>query len=237
MDVQELFGTIPVVQRRVPVPQPPSRWDVFHPELSDEDGIIGAGADLEPSTLIAAYSSGVFPWPHGDWLPWFSPDPRAVIPAGGLHVSRRLARTIRQGRFRLTINADFREVMRGCAERGDEGTWVTPEMVEAYCRLHELGWAHSVEAWDGAGELAGGLYGISIGAFFAAESMFHRQRDASKVALLGLMAHCARAGIELVDIQILTPHTASMGAVEVSRAEYLRRLGEAVRTDVRFARP
>lgn len=210
---------------------------MVHAELADEDGIIGAGADLEPSTLLAAYRAGVFPWPHGEWVPWFSPDPRAVIPVGGLHVSRRLARTIRQGRFRLTIDAAFRAVMLGCGERGEEGTWVTPEMVDAYCALYELGWAHSVEAWDGAGELAGGLYGISVGAFFAAESMFHRQRDASKVALAGFMAHCERAGIELVDIQMLTPHTASMGAVEVPREEYLRRLGEAVGKDVRFTIP
>lgn len=233
---EDLFGQIEVVNAYEPVPQPPSEWEPFRIDEADEHGIVGIGADLEPPTLLAAYSSGVFPWPHGDWLPWFSPDPRAIIPVGGLHVSRRLERTIRQGRFRLTINGAFRDVMLGCSRPGDEAdTWVTPPMVEAYCRMHTLGWAHSVEAWDAEGELAGGLYGVSIGGLFAAESMFYRARDASKVALAGFMSHCARVGIELVDVQVLTPHTASMGAVEVSREEYLRRLAEAVGKDVRFA--
>lgn len=186
------------------------------------------GADFEPSTIIAAYQAGAFPWPHdGEELLWFSPDPRAIIPIGGLHVSRRLARTLRQGRFQITVDACFAEVMQACADR-DEGTWITPRLIDGYTRLHALGWAHSVEAWTADGVLAGGLYGVRVGQMFGAESMFHTVTDASKAAMAGLMQWVEAERITLVDVQVLNPHTASMGAVEIPRSEYLARLREAI---------
>jgi leucyl/phenylalanyl-tRNA--protein transferase len=160
-------------------------------------------------------------------LLWFSPDPRAVIPIGGLHVSRRLARTLRSGRFTATVNAAFEAVVRACAVR-DEGTWITPALIDGYRELHRLGWAQSIETWTADGELAGGLYGVRVGGMFGAESMFHRVDDASKAAMVAMMEWVQREGIELVDIQVLTPHTASMGGIEISRAEYLRRLRRAL---------
>ena len=210
-----------------PVSLPPAPY-AFADMEPDETGLVGHGADFEPGTIIAAYRAGCFPWPHPSYERlWFSPDPRTVIPAGGLHISRRLARTIRSGGFRVTVDGAFREVIRACSVARPEGTWITPGLMAAYLRLHELGWAHSVEAWTAEGELAGGLYGIRVGRMFGAESMFHRVRDGSKVALAGFMQWCEAEGIELVDIQVLTEHTASLGAVEIPRAEYLRRLARA----------
>jgi leucyl/phenylalanyl-tRNA--protein transferase len=190
---------------------------------------VGAGGDLEPSTIVASYRAGIFPWPHAEEeLLWFSPDPRAVLPIDGLVVSRRLGRKARSGRFRVTVDAAFEEVMRGCADRPGEGTWITPALVRGYTELHRLGWAHSVEAWGIDGALAGGLYGVGVGAMFGAESMFHRETDASKVAMVALVQHARRIGIELIDIQVLTDHTERTGGASISRAEYLRRLGRAL---------
>src|SRR5262245_18348145 len=153
---------------------------LFDPAAADDQGLVAVGGDLAPATLLRAYRRGVFPW-YGEGLPvcWWSPDPRAVIPLAVLHVPRRLASTLRSGRFRTSADEDFAGVIRGCADRPGEGTWLLPEMIEAYERLHELGYAHSVEAWSGGG-LAGGLYGVALGGLFAAESMFHRVTDASK---------------------------------------------------------
>jgi leucyl/phenylalanyl-tRNA---protein transferase len=151
----------------------------------------------------------------------------------GLHVSRRLARTLRSGKFELTFNHNFFGVMSGCADRPEEGTWITPAMLEAYQELHRLGQAHSVEAWQ-EGQLVGGVYGVAIGGFFAAESMFHRRSDASKVALVHLFEHLRQRGFTLFDTQIITPHTASLGAIEIPRREYLRRLEQAIELPVRF---
>lgn len=218
---------------------PPSRF--FPPvESADPDGLIGFGGRLTPDWLLDAYSHGIFPWPSGDErqpVPWWSPDPRAILELDGLHITRRLARTCRSRRFRVTIDRDFAGVMRGCAtgpsRRG--GTWITPAMIAAYCRLHELGHAHSVEVWcDDL--LAGGLYGVTIGAFFAAESKFFRVRDASKVALVRLVDHLRARGYQLLDIQQLTPHTARLGAVEIPRRRYLARLADAVGRSVTFGR-
>ena len=167
------------------------------PELADADGFVGVGGDLAPATLVRAYSDGVFPWfNEGDPILWWSPDPRAVIelhaldpafaPYGGLHVSRRLARTIHSGKFHVTVNRCFRRIMRACGEARDGGTWVTSDMLAAYTELHRLGHAHSVESWVGD-ELAGGVYGLAIGGLFAAESMFYRITDGSKVALAALV--------------------------------------------------
>ena len=211
-----------------PQPLPPSPY-AFADMEPDEQGLVGHGADFEPPTIIAAYRAGCFPWPHPSYERlWFSPEPRAILPVGGLHVSRRLVRTARAGGFRVTVDAAFGEVIRSCSLNRPEGSWITPSLTAAYARLHELGWAHSVEAWTREGDLAGGLYGIRVGRMFGAESMFHRVRDGSKVALVGFMQWCEAEGIELVDIQVLTDHTASLGGVEISRHEYLQRLANAI---------
>ncbi|MGH2634052.1 MAG: leucyl/phenylalanyl-tRNA--protein transferase [Tepidiformaceae bacterium] len=196
------------------------------------DGFVGFGGDFAPETIVGAYRAGAFPWPHDDVDElWYSPDPRAVIPLDGLHISRRLRRTLRSGHFHVSLDAAFGQVIAGCAER-EEGTWITPAIVSAYGKLHDLGWAHSFEVWSGDEELVGGLYGLGVGAMFGAESMFHRANDASKVAMVALVEHASRIGIELIDIQVLTEHTQRMGAVEVSRADYLRRLEHALAREV-----
>ncbi len=205
----------------------------FEPERADETGLVAVGGDLEPATLIHAYRSGVFPWfGEGDPILWWSPDPRAVFELDGLHVSRRLARTIRSGKFRLTINRSFGKVIRACADR-EGGTWITRAMSVAYERLHRLGVAHSVEAWQGE-KLAGGIYGVALGGFFSGESMFARATDASKVAIAFLMDHLRERRFRLFDTQVLTGHTARMGAVEIQRTDYLRRLRDALQLRARF---
>lgn len=218
-----------------PTPLPPSRYAFPNPRRAGADGLVGIGGDLEPSTIIAAYRRGIFPWPaEGIDLVWWSPDPRAIIPVEALHVARRLRQTLRQRRARVTINADFAAVIAACADRGEDGTWITPAVRAAYERLHELGWAHSVEVWTDAGVLAGGLYGLAIGGLFAAESMFHRVRDASKIALVALVQQCRAAGVQLLDVQMPSAHLTSMGAVTVSRKEYLSRVAQAVDRVVNF---
>ena len=204
------------------------------PELADEHGLVALGGDLSPGRLLEAYRRGVFPWfGEDDPICWWSPDPRAIFELDGFHLPRRLGRTIRSCRFAVTINRDFAGVVRGCAERPGEGTWITPEMAEAYEALYRLGHAHSVEAWQGD-TLAGGIYGVAIGGLFAGESMFARVRDASKVALAFLVECLRRRGFTLFDIQFLTPHTASLGAVEIPRALYLRRLRRALSVRATF---
>jgi leucyl/phenylalanyl-tRNA--protein transferase len=211
---------------------------VFDPETADEQGLVGVGADLEPETLLNAYAHGVFPTrfaPYDDpSLPmfWWSPDPRAVIELDSLHLSRRLIRKMRTGMFRISYDLDFSGVLAGCADRA-EGTWLTDDMVAAYERLHQIGHAHSVEVWHEQ-SLAGGTYGVSLGGLFAAESMFHRVTDASKVALAALVSRLTERGFTLLDIQMMTPHTQRMGAVEITRAEYLRRLAHALTIDTTF---
>jgi len=215
----------------------PSRF--FPPaEDADADGIVGFGGKLTPEWLLDAYGHGIFPWPVGeiDWpMAWWSPDPRAIIELDHFHVSRRLRQTCKSRRFTITLDRDFAGAIRGCATAGDRqgNTWLTKRMIAAYIRLHRLGHAHSVEAWHEE-ELAGGTYGVAIGAFFAAESMFYRIRDASKVALVHLVEHLKHRGYELLDIQQLTPHTARFGATEIPRREYLARLAEAINQPVSF---
>jgi leucyl/phenylalanyl-tRNA--protein transferase len=218
---------------------PRSRY--FPPaEEADEHGIVLVGGDLRPVVLLDAYQHGIFPWPMGDGdLPmlWWSPDPRGVIEFDRFHVSRRLARTLRSGKFRVSSDEDFAGVVRGCATaRGRRGsTWLTDDMFQAYRELHRLGHAHSVEVWH-EGNLAGGVYGVTIGGLFAGESMFHRIRDASKVALVCLVSHVECQGYRLFDIQQLNPHTESMGATEIPRREYLRRLNEVLLLRVQFGK-
>jgi leucyl/phenylalanyl-tRNA--protein transferase len=203
-------------------------------ELADETGLVAIGGDLHPRRLIQAYSNGVFPWfDEGEPICWWSPDPRAIIELGGLHVSRRLRRTLRSQRFTFSINNDFAGVIRSCADRR-EGTWITAAMVRAYETLHHEGWAHSVEAWR-RHELAGGIYGVAIGGFFAGESMFTRDRDASKACLVFLVEHLHRQGFQLFDIQFRTEHTTRLGAIEIARAEYLVRLKKALTVAATFA--
>jgi leucyl/phenylalanyl-tRNA--protein transferase len=193
-----------------------------NPEDADDEGMLAIGGDLSPERLLHAYEHGVFPW-YDEGLPplWWSPNPRAIIERTGLHVSRSLRRVLAKETFRVTFDQDFEQTMRECGRR-ESGTWILPEMIEAYVALYRMGHAHSFEVWQD-GELAGGLYGVQRGALFAAESMFHRRTDASKVALVYAVRSLFAAGMELFDVQLLTNHLESMGAVEVPRADYLVR--------------
>jgi leucyl/phenylalanyl-tRNA---protein transferase len=217
---------------------PPSRF--FPPaEDADAEGLIGCGGKLSPQWLLDAYQHGIFPWPMGDIdepMPWWSPDPRAIIEFDRFHVPKRLLRVLKSGRFSVTLDTDYEGVIRGCATApGRQGnTWLTKRMLAAYIRMHRLGHAHSVEVWR-EGKLAGGTYGLAIGGLFAAESMFYRVSDASKVALVHLVEHLKQRGYVLLDIQQLTPHTARFGAIEIPRREYLARLTEAIDTPIIFA--
>ncbi len=197
-------------------------------------GLVAVGGDLSVPRLLLAYRSGIFPW-SDDPLTWWSPDPRAIFELDRFHVPRSLARTLRSGRFRTTVNRAFRAVIEGCAAPapGRMETWISPAFIEAYTALHRAGHAHSVECWQGA-ELVGGIYGVTVGGLFAGESMFHRARDASKVALVALVERLRERGFVLFDIQMRTPVTRLLGAVEISREEYLRRLAGAVERDCRF---
>lgn len=220
-------------------PSVPSRY--FPPaDSADADGLLGIGGELTPAWLLDAYSHGIFPWPPNEWvLAWFSPDPRAVIEFNELHVSRRLRDTLRSKKFSVTFDQDFAGVMDGCAtgHGREHGTWITPSLKKAYVRMHELGHAHSVEVWHGEGaerQLAGGTYGVAIGGLFAAESMFYRVTDASKVAVVRLVEHLQQRGFTLLDIQQLTPHTARLGAREIPRRDYLHRVAGAIDLPVKF---
>ncbi|HEX6391940.1 MAG TPA: leucyl/phenylalanyl-tRNA--protein transferase [Acidimicrobiales bacterium] len=212
----------------------PTRWAfpegpeaLARAAASTGDGIrsevIGVGADLEPGTLLAAYRGGVFPMPaRRGVVAWWSPDPRGIVPLEPqqVHVSRSLRRSLR--RFEIRVNEGFDEVIWSCADRRRPGAWIDKDIIRAYTRLHELGWVHSVEAWDERGRLAGGLYGVTMGGLFAGESMFHRQTDASKVAFVGLVEilRALPGEARLLDVQWATPHLKTLGAVEVSRARY-----------------
>ena len=199
-----------------------------HTALREPNGLLAAGADLSLPRLLDAYRQGIFPWySEEDPLLWWSPDPRMVLWLGEVHLSRSLRRVLNSRRFRVTLDTAFGEVMEGCAEpRGyeagkDAGTWITGEMMAAYAGLAEAGYAHSVEVWEGE-QLVGGLYGVALGRMFYGESMFSRRPDASKVALATLVAQLQRWGFELIDCQMSTSHLASLGAREISRAEFGR---------------
>jgi leucyl/phenylalanyl-tRNA---protein transferase len=192
-----------------------------------QDDIVAVGGDLEPSTLVGAYRRGIFPWPvEGLPLLWFCPRERAVLDFDRLHVGSRLARTCRRSDLRFTVDVAFEAVIRGCADTprpGQDGTWITPELLAAYLRLHVLGVAHSVEAWRGE-TLVGGVYGVDADGAFAAESMFHRETNASKLALLHLIGHLRGRGLDWMDIQLLTPHMVRLGARVIPRQAFLTRL-------------
>jgi len=214
-----------------PVEPPTTPWLLDTARADPGDDLVAAGADLEPGTLLAAYRVGLFPMGlgrHGGGaMGWWSPDPRGVLPAGALRVSRSLRRAC--AHFDVRVDTSFDEVVRRCADPSREGRWITPEIAQAYGRLHALGWAHSVEAWQG-GELVGGLYGVSVGGLFAGESMFHAVRDASKVALVGLVERFCADGDprRIVDVQWATDHLRRLGAQEWPREQYLDRLADAL---------
>jgi leucyl/phenylalanyl-tRNA--protein transferase len=181
-----------------------------------------------PELLVRAYREGIFPMGLEDGqIGWFSPDPRGVLPLDAFRIPSRLARALRQGRFEVAIDRDFEGVMRACAADREDGTWISEEIVESYVALHQLGMAHSIEAWR-EGRLAGGLYGVHLGGAFFGESMFHHETDASKVALMALASRMRERGLSLLDIQWVTPHLAQFGAIEVPREDYLRRLSEVI---------
>jgi leucyl/phenylalanyl-tRNA--protein transferase len=212
--------------------EPPPTPYVLPDPMACEPGqdVVALGADLEPGTLLAAYRTGLFPMPvdqrqRRSKIAWYSPDPRGIIPLDGLIVSKSL-RTSRR-KYEVRVNTAFREVMEHCADPDRDGRWITTEFVNAYVRLAELGWAHSVETYLD-GELVGGLYGIRINRFFAGESMFHTATDASKVALAHLVDQLNADGAELLDTQWLTPHLKSLGGIEVDREDYLALLANAI---------
>lgn len=210
------------------VEPPASQWAMPTTGPHDPSGIVAVGADLEPGTLLAAYRAGLFPMPFDRRrIAWFSPDPRGIIPLDGLHISRSLRRSV--GRFDVAINTRFHDVMRACGDPRRPGGWINKHFVAAYTRLHELGWAHSVEVYQsGTDDLVGGVYGVRIAGLFAGESMFHRATDASKVALVHLVDWLNRTGARLFDVQWTTPHLVSLGAVDVTRDEYVALLHSAL---------
>ncbi|MGQ9744625.1 MAG: leucyl/phenylalanyl-tRNA--protein transferase [Dissulfurimicrobium sp.] len=201
------------------------------PGLARPDGLLAIGGDLSPERLIAAYRLGIFPWyGPGEPILWWSPDPRLILYPGKLHVSRRLQRTMRLGRFEITFDHAFDEVIRACREtriKAGEGTWICEEMIEAYSRLYEMGIAHSSEAWL-EGRLVGGLYGVAIGRVFFGESMFSMVKDASKVAFVTLVRQLEVWGFELIDCQVTTRHLISLGAQEIPRKDFLTSLAKLV---------
>jgi leucyl/phenylalanyl-tRNA--protein transferase len=206
-----------------------------HPSLADENGLLAVGGDLSPARLVAAYRSGIFPWfSPGDPLLWWFTDPRLVLFLQDFRVSRRLAREIRMGSFRVTFDQAFDRVIASCSqvrtEKG-EGTWISSQMCEAYCQLHELGYAHSVECWQGE-VLAGGLYGIALDRIFFGESMFSRVSNGSKVALDALVSRLKSADFQLIDCQMTTRHLLSFGAREISGTAFLDQLKLFIQTTV-----
>jgi leucyl/phenylalanyl-tRNA--protein transferase len=208
------------------------------PSKAEPSGLLAAGGDLRVERLLLAYARGIFPWHGGPPILWYSPDPRAVLRPAALHVARRLRRTLRAGRFELTLDTAFRAVMEACAAtpRPDQdGTWITPAMVDAYTELHRLGLGHSAEVWR-SGRLVGGMYGLSLGSAFFGESMFHVERDASKAALVALVWQLEAWGFTLFDAQIPTPHLARFGVEAWPRARFLAALGEALARPTRRGR-
>jgi leucyl/phenylalanyl-tRNA--protein transferase len=219
---------------------PPSRVRFPDAESAPAHGVLAVGCDFSAGTLLRAYRSGIFPWPHGDDLDdsgaplvlWFSPEPRCIFELDREpRWSRSLRRTLRVHPYEVTIDRDFPRIMHACGETRKGETWIIPELERGYSELHRLGWAHSVEVWEtasGARELVGGIYGVAIGGLFAGESMFHARTDTSKIAFASLVAALRRAGYVLFDVQVKNPHLTSLGCVEIPRREYLARLREAL---------
>lgn len=199
-----------------------------HPSFANADGVLALGGDLSTERLLLAYAHGIFPWYNDDDGPivWWSPDPRFVLRPSQLKVSKSMRKVLRDGAFRVTFDTAFRAVMEACSavpRHGQEGTWITPAMIEAYCRLHEEGWAHSVEVWQGEA-LVGGLYGVALGRCFAGESMFARVSNASKAGFITLVRWLEARGYDLIDCQTHSAHLQSLGAVEIPRSDFLQYL-------------
>ena len=206
------------------------------PELADPSGLLAVGGDLQPTRLLQAYANGIFPWySEGQPILWHSPDPRFVLFPNELRVSRSLRQTIRKDSFRITLDEAFEEVIERCSavpRPGQDGTWITNEMIDGYIELHRLGFAHSAEAWSG-GELVGGLYGVSLGSIFFGESMFADRSDASKVAFVALVEQLLRWNFSLIDSQVYTEHLERFGTTDIPRARYLKLLREALDSETR----
>jgi leucyl/phenylalanyl-tRNA--protein transferase len=217
--------SITILDRRLHFPDP---------RQANAEGLVAVGGDLSAARLLLAYRSGLFPWTAKP-VTWWSPDPRGVLELDGFHVSHSLAKVLRRGRFEITTDRAFEEVMAGCAAPapGRRTTWITPEFVTAYTELHRQGQAHSLECWH-EGKLAGGVYGVAAGGLFAGESMFHRVANASKVALFHLVERLRARGFVLFDVQMLTPITSQLGAVAIDREDYLRRLEIAVASSAQW---
>jgi len=189
---------------------------------------------LDPETLLNAYAQGAFPMTDRDGVTrWYTADPRGILPLDAFHIPGTLRQTCRQGKFQIRVNSDFETTMRGCMGGREDGTWISEDLIHAYKRLHAMGFAHSVETWQN-GSLVGGLYGVSLGGAFFGESMFHRARDASKVALVALVERLKQRGFELLDTQATTSHLLKFGCIEISSAEYMKRLSRAIQKNVTF---
>jgi leucyl/phenylalanyl-tRNA---protein transferase len=230
-----MLGRLPFSARIVVLSGVDSQIVFPDPRCADEDGLVAIGGDLAPSTLLNAYRQGIFPWSVRP-ITWWSPDPRAIIPFDEFHLPRRVARVLRSGVFSTTIDQAFHRVMAGCAAPGPgrESTWISGEFLAAYQKLHHLGHAHSVETWQN-GKLVGGVYGVSMGGLFAGESMFYRVPYASMAALVRLMEHLRESNFVLFDTQVLTPHTAKLGARLVPRDVYLDLVRQALLRPCRFS--
>ena len=211
----------------MPVYQIPDELVFPDPDLAEEDGLLGVGGDLKPERLLLAYRNGIFPWfSKGEPIMWWSPEPRCVLYPENLKVSTSLRQALRKGGYEVRFDTCFTDVIRHCAatkRKGQRGTWITKEMVEAYIRLHELGYAHSTEVFMG-GELAGGLYGVAIGMTYSGESMFHLRPEASKIALYHLVQRLKDWKFPLIDCQVTNPHLLSLGAEEMPRKEFLKQV-------------
>jgi leucyl/phenylalanyl-tRNA---protein transferase len=213
----------------IPHPVGDSRWSFPPSERWPDSDLIAVGGDLQTETLINAYRRGLFPMEVsalGGKLGWWSPEPRGIVPLDGLRVTRSMRQSAKH--FEIRVDTCFTEVMRACGDPSREDGWITREFIDAYTALHELGWAHSVEVFDREGQLAGGLYGVRINGLFAGESMFHRQRDASKVALMALVRLMQDSAMQLLDVQWCTAHLASLGSIEIPRAQYLSLVAAAL---------
>lgn len=216
----------------MPIYRLPKKQILFpSPDLADADGLLAVGGDLSPKRLLVAYSMGIFPWySPGEPILWWSPDPRLVMKPAGIHISKSLLKLIRQQTYQIRLDTAFPSVIEACAaapRKIGNGTWITEEMQKAYIRLHELGFAHSVECWQG-NDLVGGLYGISIGRIFCGESMFSRLPNTSKIALIALADLLKIRDFHLIDCQVPTTHLISLGAFEMKRAEFLQQLEKAI---------
>ncbi len=203
-------------------------------ESADESGVLAIGGDLELETLLLAYKSGIFPWPdpHEDFLLWFAPPHRAILDFDDFKIPKRLTQSLKKHSFHLTVDHCFLEVIRACAEsrnrKGQQGTWIIEEMIPAYLELHKAGFAHSFETWNSHNQLVGGLYGVLINKMFAGESMFYKEANASKFALIEAVKCLKKKGINWMDIQMLTPLLKNFGAKEILRSEYMKKLKDAL---------